>query len=538
MNKYRIQQIKISINQDRENFTEIISKYLNVSEDKIKQFEIIKKSVDARKKNQICFVYTIDAELFEPINEKILNNNIIMLTKETEYTFPVNSVTKIQEKHRPVIIGSGPAGLFCALLLAENGYRPIVLERGKEVRERIEDVNIFFEKALLNPNSNIQFGEGGAGTFSDGKLNTQVKDSFSRKTKILKEFVDAGAPEEILYYNKPHIGTNYLVTVVENIRKKILSAGGEFYFSSQVTDLIIENNKLKGLVINQNRTIPVVTAALAIGHSARDTFNKLHEQKVSMEQKPFAVGVRIEHLQKTISENQYGQEFENNKLPVADYKLTYRTKKGRAVYTFCMCPGGYVVNSASEAEHIVCNGMSNFERNSKNANSAVLVNILTEDFPSKHVLAGVEFQRELEKKAFIAGGSNYNMPVQLFGDFSNNIKTTKLGNISPCLKGSYSYSNLRDCFPEYISEALIEGINNFERNLKGFASKDAILTGVETRSSSPVRILRNDSFESNIEGLFPCGEGAGYAGGIMSAAMDGIKVAEAIANKYQIVYNY
>lgn len=527
MEKLRIQQIKLKLNHNKKDLERKISDILRIPTNDIESYKIVKQSIDARKKQDILFLYTVDVVLKNQNKIIKVDKKNIMLTSGETYVFPTPQNKNSTEK--PIIIGSGPSGLFCALLLAENGYHPIVIERGSKVDKRIEDINRFFETGHLDLNSNIQFGEGGAGTFSDGKLNTQVKDTFFRKDKILNVFIEAGAPEEIGYINKPHIGTNYLVEVVKNIREKIIHLGGTFKFETQVSDLILENQQVKGVVTTTGEIIYSKYVVLAIGHSARDTFQKLNSIGVDMEPKAFAIGLRIEHLQETISKSQYGDQYRHKNLPVADYKLTYRSKLGRGVYTFCMCPGGYIVNAASEYDHIVCNGMSNFERNSPNANSAILVNVIPEDFEGSDVLAGVHFQRKWEKAAFKAAGSNYSLPIQRLEDFINNRKSETLGIIKPVTKGKYVFANLNECLPPYVCEAIKEGIIDFDKKIKGFGDGDAILTGVETRSSSPVRILRNDQYESSIKGLFPCGEGAGYAGGIMSAAMDGIKVAEQIA---------
>lgn len=526
MNKITIRQMKLRFDHNNKQFEKKICSILKINISDIINYEIIKKSFDARKSKDIFIVYSVEVLLKESVSISKLNNKDIMLTKEHNYSFPSNN-RKILS--RPIIIGSGPAGLFCALILAENGYKPIVFERGEQVEKRIEDVNNFFDKGELKLNSNIQFGEGGAGTFSDGKLNSQVKDPLFRREKVLEEFIKAGAPKEIKYLNKPHIGTDYLVDVVKNLRNKIIQLGGEVLFNHKVTSLIIKNNAVRGVIVNDCIEYNSDNVVLAIGHSARDTFFMLNKLGVQMEQKSFAIGLRIEHPQEMISKNQFGEYYNHPNLPVADYKLTYRTKKGRAVYTFCMCPGGYVVNSSSETEGIVCNGMSNFKRNSLNANSAVLVNINPEDFNSNDILAGVNFQRKWENEAYKIAGSNYNLPIQILKDFNDKKVSKSFGHYSPQIKGKYTYADLNMCLPDYVSEALKEGISAFDFKIKGFAREDAILTGIETRSSSPIRIIRNDDFQSSIKGLYPCGEGAGYAGGIMSAAIDGIKVSEMIA---------
>ncbi len=435
-----------------------------------------------------------------------------------------------------MVVGSGPAGLFCALILAEAGLKPIVIERGKPVDQRLKDVEDFFLlQKKLNTESNIQFGEGGAGTFSDGKINTGVKDKMHRIIKIVDTFIEMGAPEEIRYMSKPpHIGTDYLINVVKGIRNRIIELGGHVRFATKMTGLEYDSIGLSGVTLNHegnDERLETNNLVLALGHSARDTFEALVRQNVPMTQKAFAVGLRIEHPQNIISKSQYGDGYKHKSLPVADYKLTYRTCKGRGVYTFCMCPGGFVVNAASEEGRVVCNGMSNFKRDEVNANSAVLVNVHTDDFDSDDVLAGMEFQRKWESLAFdIGGGADYTLPIQRFGDYEKSVASTTLGKIKPNIKGHYKLSNLNDCLPEFVNEALLEGIHAFGRKIKGFNNGDAILTGVETRSSSPVRMDRDENYMSPIAGLYPCGEGgAGYAGGgIMSAALDGIKVAESI----------
>lgn len=522
-----IQQMKLDFDHSNEQFIQSICKTLGIDKKAIIEYKIVKKSIDARDKNAIKTVYSVLVDIEGKLHPKKIDNKNIMLTTPRKYEFPS---TKKELSEPPIIIGSGPAGLFCALILAENGYKPIVLERGMDVDTRMKDVSLFWETGVLKENSNIQFGEGGAGTFSDGKLNTGVKDAFLRKEKILEEFVEAGAPREILYLSKPHIGTDYLVKVVKQIRAKIESLGGEIRFNHLVTDLVIENNQIQGVKIQGGKVISSKHVVLAIGHSARDTFAMLKKLNVPMIQKAFAIGLRIEHPQELIQKSQFGPSYKNSALPVADYKLTYQTTKGRAVYSFCMCPGGFVVNASSEINQIVCNGMSNFKRDARNANSALLVNVLPEDFNSTDVLAGVEFQRQWERAAFEIAGANYNMPVQKYEDFLFNRQSKSLGDIEPCLKGKYQFANLNECLPNFVAESIKEGIMDFDKKIKGFGRPDALLTGVETRSSSPVRILRNERFESDIKGLYPCGEGAGYAGGIMSAAMDGIKVAESICS--------
>lgn len=514
MSWYRLENIKIREDIDEKQILEVACNKYHVKDTWIKDYRIYKKSIDARNKADVHYNYTIDVLSNRNIKgAKLIDEIIIDLNK-----IKVNR----QSSYRPVIVGSGPAGLFCALTLAYNGVKPIVIERGKQVEERQKDVEEFWKNGRLNINSNAQFGEGGAGTFSDGKLNTGTHNPLCRN--VLQEFVKYGAPKQILYESKPHIGTDNLIKIVANIRNEIIKLGGEFLFKETVTGVDIKENILTGVECSKNITTD--TAVFAIGHSARDTFEMLYKNKLNMEKKNFSVGVRIEHKQEIINKAQYGTET-NLQLPAADYKLAYHGKD-RSCYTFCMCPGGQVVATSSEEGTIVTNGMSKFARDEENANSAVLVNIVPEDFEGGSPLDGIYFQKDLEEKAFKLGGSNYYAPIQRVEDFIGNKKTEKIGKVKPTYKPGVTMSNLNEILPEFVSETLKDGIKYFDTKIKGFANPDSVLTGVETRSSSPVRILRDENLMSNIKGIYPCGEGAGYAGGIMTAAVDGIKVAIAI----------
>lgn len=529
----RIKQVKVPVDvlkNEEAQLKEMVLKRLSICTEDLIKLCISKKSLDARKRNAISFVYTVD--VLTKNDTKIFNGlpqdvNVEYIEKETEYNVHFNLDIKKQTE-RPIVVGFGPAGMFCALLLARNGLNPLVIERGKKVEERSKDVKKFWNEKELNINSNVQFGEGGAGTFSDGKLTTLVKDKQNRSGFILKEFVNAGAPGEILYINKPHIGTDNLRAVVKNIREEIIGKGGEILFETTLVDIDIDKGATQGIVVSnsgENRYIKATNVFLALGHSARDTFTMLKEH-VPLSQKPFAVGLRIEHLQREINKVQYKGYEGKFKLGAADYKLAYNTSKGRGVYTFCMCPGGVVVAAASEQGMIVTNGMSFYNRDKVNANSAILVNITPADFGSDDVLAGMHFQRDLERKAFVLGGSNWFAPVQKVSDFLKNRPTKSFGSVTPSYTGTVTGANLREILPKFMSEAIGEGIVAFNNQLIGFNNPDAILTGVESRSSSPIRILRNDNYMSDIKGIWPIGEGAGYAGGIMSAAMDGMKSAE------------
>lgn len=525
----RIRQLKINISKKQEHaLLKKITKVLNIKEEMLVSFKIIKKSLDARKKDNLFYVYEVDVELHseENVLKRIKSPDIFSSPKE-EYVFQVSGTEELST--RPIIIGSGPAGLFCAYLLAQHGYNPLIIERGEKVEERVKSVEEFWTTGKLNINSNVQFGEGGAGTFSDGKLNTMVKDKLYRGKKVFEIFVENGAPEEIMYLNNPHIGTDLLRDVIKNIRNKIISMGGEFKYNTTLTNIILEKDSLIAVEVNNQEIIPCPTLVLAIGHSARDTFEMLYNKGLKMFPKPFAVGVRIEHSQQTINEAQYGLK-SAHMLPAASYKLTYTTKDKRGVYSFCMCPGGYVVNASSEEGYLAVNGMSNHARNTKNANSALVVTISPKDY-GEHPLDGLKFQRHLEKLAYTKGQGN--IPLQLYKDFKENKLTTKLGKINPSLKGNYTFANLNEVLPEYISTSLKEAIPFFNTKIKGFEADDAILLGIESRTSSPIKMERDETGLSNIEGVYPCGEGAGYAGGITSAAMDGIRLAENIAKKYK-----
>ena len=470
------------------------------------------------------------------LKHKIKNPNVLFRGPIADYKIIPCGEQSLRE--RPVIIGSGPAGLFCTYALAKMGYRPLLLERGEAVDVRVKDVEDFWKNGKLKSNSNVQFGEGGAGTFSDGKLNTLVHDKEGRGREVLEVFVKHGAPEQILYDNKPHIGTDILVDVVKNMRASIEKSGGEVRFHTKVSAVNFEEKdgekalvslEIQDTHTNEISVIPTELAVLAIGHSARDTFHMLHEKEIPMEAKSFAVGVRAEHLQTMIDESQYGSARKNS-LPAAAYKLTAKLENGRGVYTFCMCPGGYVVNASSEEGRIAVNGMSYSGRDGKNANSAVIVTVTPEDFGTEDVLAGVAFQQKLEEAAYHAG--NGRIPVQLFGDFCKNRASSGAGAILPQIKGDITWTNIRQIFPEVIADALEQGILMFDRKLKGYADPDTVLSAVESRTSSPVRILRDQTMQSVVRGLYPCGEGAGYAGGITSASMDGLKVAESVSQKY------
>ena len=522
----RVRQVKVKLNSSDELIRKSIANKLKINVNEIISFKINKQSIDARDKENVHYICEYDVKLKN--EEKVLKykSNDILLTPDEKYIFNVTGNKEL--KYRPVIVGSGPAGLYAAYMLAKHGYRPLIIERGEQVENRVETVKEFWNTGKLNKNSNVQFGEGGAGTFSDGKLNTLVKDSFNRNKKVLEIFYECGAPEEILYINKPHIGTDLLVEVVKNLREKIISFGGEFRFNTCLTDLIITDGKLEGIIVNNSERIDTEVLVLAIGHSARDTFRML-ENKLDMSAKPFAVGVRVQHNQDMINVSQYGEK-SAEMLPSASYKLTYRTKEGRGVYTFCMCPGGFVVNSSSENNRLAINGMSNFARDEKNANSAVIVTISPEDFGCK-VLDGLKYQEWLETLTYLKG--NGNIPIQLLKDFKENRKSEKFESVSPVMKGKFEFANLREILPDYITNSLIEAFEDFDKKIKGFGNGDSILAAIESRTSSPIKIHRNEDGISSVEGIYPCGEGAGFAGGITSSAMDGLKIAECIAKKYK-----
>ncbi|MBQ6323489.1 MAG: NAD(P)-binding protein [Bacilli bacterium] len=522
----RVRQVKVSIKKDnKENILKKISTKLKINSSEILNYKIVKKSLDARDKKNIFFVYEFDVCLKD--EKKIHLTNDIFIVNEENYKFEITGKEKLND--RIVIVGSGPSGLFCAYMLAEAGYKPLIIEQGEMIEDRIKTVEEFFKTNKLNPNSNVQFGEGGAGTFSDGKLNTLIKDKLNRGKKVFEIFVEAGAPEEIMYLNKPHIGTDILRKVIINIRKKIISMGGEFKYNTKLTDLVIEDDKISAIEVNNKDIINCSVLVLAIGHSARDTFKLLHDKNVLMKAKNFAVGVRIEHPQEMISKSQYGDSYKL--LEPASYKLTYQTKSGRGVYSFCMCPGGFVVNASSEEGRLVVNGMSNYKRDEENANSALVVTVTASDF-GNDPLAGVEFQRKLEERAYNSG--NGKIPVQLYKDFVSGTITKELGNVVPNTKGEFCFADLNEVLPGYITESLKEAIPSFDKKIKGFARSDAVLLGVESRTSSPVIIVRNEFGISNVSGIYPCGEGAGYAGGITTAAIDGIKVFENIIRMYKI----
>jgi uncharacterized FAD-dependent dehydrogenase len=532
----QISQLKLPVAHTEEELKAKTASVLRVDPDEIRRLTIRKRSIDARDKEELLFVYTVQAEVSH--EKQVLSrcrSRLVSRAEEKKYRFPKAGSENLE--HPPLIIGSGPAGLFCAYMLAKYGYRPILLERGDQASVRRAAVDHFWESGELDPESNVQFGEGGAGTFSDGKLNTGVKDKYGRNREVLDIFVRSGASEEILYDAKPHLGTDQLVHIVERMREMIISWGGQVHFREKVTDFESRDGKIRGVRCESGREYPAEQVVLAIGHSARDTFETLSQLPVLMQPKPFAVGLRVEHLQSMINADQYGPDAPAF-LGAAPYKLTKTLGNGRGVYSFCMCPGGYVVNASSEKEMTAVNGMSYQARDSANANSAIVVTVGPEDFAAagqeaeaNPVLAGMHFQRKLERAAYATGCGE--VPVQRFEDFCKN-RTGGAGEIEPCIRGKYRYANVREILPEEIAASLQEGITAFDARIPGFASGEALLSGVESRTSSPVRIVRDDeSLMSTLEGLYPCGEGAGYAGGITSAAMDGLKVAEKIASLYR-----
>lgn len=546
----RISQLKLSVTHDEVELISKIQKLLQVSQNQIGKIEIRKQSLDARKKPDLYYIYTVDVEVKEEaaVWKKVQKKKTaekIEIAKRKTYVFPEEGSETLTES--PIVVGCGPAGLFCAYFLADNGYKPIIIERGAPVEERQKDVEEFWQTGRLKPDSNVQFGEGGAGTFSDGKLNTLVKDPMERIHKVLEIFVKHGAPEEILYVNKPHIGTDILCDVIKSMRNYIVEKGGTFCFHTKMTDLLVdENRKITGIAVlhqGEEKILASKNVILALGHSARDSFQMLYERKLPMEAKPFAVGLRVEHPQELINQSQYGQNYPSV-LPAAAYKLTAKTTSGRGVYSFCMCPGGHVVNASSEDGMLAVNGMSYHARDSRNANSAIIVTVSPEDYgmEMENPLAGVTFQRKLERAAYETG--NGKIPVQRYGEFQKKVldipekaEHPELDSIfeghEPCVKGMHVSADLTKVFPKEINQAFVEGMEDFDKKIKGFAHPQTLLLGVESRTSSPIRILRDENLESEIKGIYPCGEGAGYAGGITSAAVDGIKIAEKIRQKYR-----
>lgn len=512
----RISNIKVRYDYEVDELFDFIYKKYGINKNDVSKRRIVKKSIDARNKEDVFYNYAVEIECK---NEEKIKGAVKV---EDNAGLEIN--VRRKSKYSPIIVGAGPAGLFAALTLIKNGIKPIVIEQGKCVDERKKDVEEFLKTGKLNTLSNVQFGEGGAGTFSDGKLTSGIHNPLCKV--VLQEFYNFGAPEQILYINKPHIGTDNLINIIRNMRNKIIEMGGTFLFNEKVVDFNIENRKIVSVECSSGKIYETDSVILAIGHSARDTFKKLYEKGVQMERKNFSVGVRIEHKQSMINISQYGDKTKL-KLPPAEYKLAYHGED-RSCYTFCMCPGGVVMASSSEEGTIVTNGMSKFARDGENANSAVLVNITPDDFDGESPLEGMYFQKELEERAFKLGGSNYFAPIQRYEDFKNNKKSTYIGEVQPSYRPGVTLANLNEILPEFVSKTLVEGIDSFGKSISGFNNPDSILTGIETRSSSPVQITRDDSKQSNVKGIYPCGEGAGYAGGIMSAAVDGIKCAIAI----------
>ena len=526
----RLSELRLPLDHPADALPAAIVRRLGIAADDLLSVNVFKRSYDARKSHSLSFIYIVDVETRNEtaLLKKFADDLHVKPTPDMEYHFVGKAPTHVA--NRPLVIGFGPCGIFAALILAQMGFRPIVLERGKAVRERTQDTWGLWRKNTLNPESNVQFGEGGAGTFSDGKLYSQIKDPKHYGRKVLTEFVKAGAPAEILYVSKPHIGTFRLVGMVETMRAEICALGGEIHFQQRVTDILIEDGHVRGVKTASGDEFRSNHVVLALGHSARDTFEMLHERGVFMEAKPFSVGFRIEHPQSLIDKARLGPHAGHPLLGAADYKLVHHAANGRAVYSFCMCPGGTVVAATSEPNRVVTNGMSQYSRNERNANAGIVVGITPEDFPGTGPLAGIELQRQLESRAFELGGGTYEAPAQLVGDFLQGRPSAKLGSVEPSYKPGVRLGDLATALPDYAIAAIREAIPAFDRQIKGFNLPDAVLTGVETRTSSPLRITRGEDFQSlNVKGLYPAGEGAGYAGGILSAGVDGIRVAEAVA---------
>lgn len=527
----RLTQIKLRLNHQESELIKACADILGLREDEILSLKVFRRGIDARNKKNIFLIYTVDLSIHDEdsILCRLDPKLGIKKTPDVSYKFPAKAPLHL--KNRPVVVGMGPCGLFAGLVLAQMGFRPIILERGAIVRQRTKDTFALWRQSILNPNSNVQFGEGGAGTFSDGKLHSLVSDPDFRGRKVLEEFVEAGAPPEILYISKPHIGTLRLVSMVEKMRAKILALGGDVRFGAKVERLLMKNQEILGVKLASGEEINSRNVVLALGHSARESFTMLHESGVYLEPKPFSIGFRIEHPQSMIDKCKYGAFAKHPLLGAADYKLVHHCSNGRSVYSFCMCPGGTVVAATSEEGHVVTNGMSQYSRVERNANSGIVVGISPADYPDS-ILAGIALQKSIEQKAFTMGGSNYDAPAQLVGDFLAGRPSAKLGKVIPSYKPGIKLTNLAELLPSFAIEAIKEGIVAFDKKIPGFARDDAVLTGPETRTSSPVRIKRGDDYQSiNTKGLYPAGEGAGYAGGILSAAIDGLKVGEAVAQR-------